>query len=62
MEFAVETATSNTPKSHPDCNKAAHSAVANMIKMLERYGFDEREITLALADAVDEHILTLSKQ
>ena len=62
MDYVSETAHASTTRDQPDCNQAAKSAVSNMIKMLERYGFEEREITLAIADAVDDHILSLSKQ
>jgi len=62
MDYASETAATVTPKDIPNCDKAAKSALSNMIRMLERYGFEERQITLALADAVDDHILSLSKQ
>jgi hypothetical protein len=62
MDYVSEVARQNTQKDHPNCNRAAKAAVGNMIKMLEQYGFEEREITLAIADAVDDHILQLAKQ
>jgi Lon protease-like protein len=62
MDYVSEAATPSIRKNIPDCNRAAKAAVANMIKMLSSYGFDEKQLILAIADAVDDHILTISKQ
>lgn len=62
MDYVSDTSNTSTPIVHQDYEKAAKSALTNMIKMLERNGFNEREMTLAIADAVDDHILELSRQ
>ena len=62
MDYVSDTATTSTPIVHQDYEKAAKSALTNMINMLELNGFNEREMTLAIAEAVDDHILELSRQ
>ena len=62
MDYVSDAAQASENKDKPDCNQAARSAVSSMIKMLARHGFEEREITLAIAGVVDDHILYLAKQ
>lgn len=59
MDYQTTASTSEIFEETHDCQKAAEAALSSMLKMLESYGFDRREMLLSLADAIDEEILLI---
>ncbi|AYD01940.1 hypothetical protein [Neorhizobium sp. NCHU2750] len=62
MDYQTTASTSDIVEQKHDCHKAAEAALASMLKMLESYGFDRREMVLSLADAIDDQILLIAQE
>lgn len=62
MDYQATALTSDVFEHKHDSQKAAEAALSSMLKMLESYGFDRREMVLSLADAIDDQILFIAKE